>query len=58
MNLMSAVKAANIVSSILLVSATGAVIYHLPDPWAIDMLKMLVMGAVGWLMVKESRPAA
>lgn len=55
MNFMNAVKAANIVSSLILVGAFGASVYHLPDLWAVDLLKMLVMGAAGWLMVKEAR---
>lgn len=55
MNFMNGIKAANIVSSVILIGALIETGLNLPAPWAVDLLKMLVMGAAGWLMVKEAK---
>lgn len=54
MNFANKLKAASIVASLVIIGALGATIYHLPNPWAVDLLKLLVGGAITFLLIDKA----
>lgn len=45
---------ATIVSAIVVLASVVAALLHLPEVWAIDLLKMLLAGSVAWLLVDRT----